>query len=407
MCSRLSIIALAVAAALPTVASAVDFSYSGFSTAAYSQSDTNLADVAYTSQPDGIDKGGTFETDSKLGVQVTAKFNEMFSATVQGVAYADLTGDWEPHLDWAYVRAQATQSLSFRAGYLRAPTFMYSDSVFIGYANVWVRPPLEVYNLSPVYQIRGVDATYRTQLGAFTVTVNPYYGDSEVETESSKIDVPHWMGLATTVNYGSFQARVGYNRVELDTDLNQLTALTDPLFAVPADVCGGCANVARNLLVGGAKISNFNIGVQYDDGTNFVASEFAKANSDGGEYFMPDRHAAYLTYGYRFGNLMPYATIAGTRRDTPLSTNAIPAVGALAALGTGVNGVIRTQGTTDQDSYSVGVRYELPSFSVVKGALVKLQFDHIDADGRGNLNNVQPGFDGKLDMVSASFDFIF
>jgi hypothetical protein len=407
MSSRFSIIALAVAAALPTVASAVDFSYSGFSTAAYSQTDTNLADVAYTSQPDGIDKGGTFETDSKLGVQISAKFNEMFSATVQGVAYADLTGDWEPHLDWAYVRAQATQSLSFRAGYLRAPTFMYSDSVFIGYANVWIRPPLEVYNLSPVYQIRGVDATYRMQLGGFTVSVNPYYGDSEVETETSTIDVPHWMGLATTVNYGSFQARVGYNRVELDTDLNQIAVLTDPLMAVPATVCGGCASVAQNLLIGGAKISNFNIGVQYDDGANFVASEFAKANADGGEYFMPDRHAAYLTYGRRFGNLMPYATIAGTRRDTPMSTNAIPTVGPLAALSAGVNGVIQTQGTTDQDSYSLGVRYELPAFWVVNGALAKLQFDHIDADGRGNLNNVQPGFDGKLDMISASFDFIF
>jgi hypothetical protein len=407
MSSRFSIIALAVAAALPTVASAVDFSYNGFSTAAYSQSDTNLADVGYVSQPDSIDKGGSFETDSKLGVQATAKFNEMFSATVQGVAYADLTGDWKPHLDWAYVRAQATQSLSFRAGYLRAPTFMYSDSVFIGYANTWVRPPLEVYNLSPVYQIRGVDATYRTQLGAFTVSVNPYYGDSEVETGTSKIDVPHWAGLATTVNYGSFQARVGYSRIELDTSSNQLAALTNPLLAMPSSVCGGCAPVARNLLIGGAKIANLDVGVQFDDGTNFVATEFAKADSDGGEYFIPDRHAGYLTYGRRFGNFMPYATLAGTRRETALSTNGIPAAGPLAALSVAVNGVIASQGATDQDSYSLGVRYELPSFSVVKGALVKLQFDHIDADGRGNLNNVQPGFDGKLDMVSASFDFIF
>ena len=122
MASRFSIIALAVTAALPTVASAVDFSYSGFSTAAYAQSDTDLADVSYTSQPDGIDKGGSFEMDSKIGLQVTAKFNEIISATVQGVGYTDLTGDWEPHLDWAYVRAQATQSLSFRAGYLRTPT---------------------------------------------------------------------------------------------------------------------------------------------------------------------------------------------------------------------------------------------------------------------------------------------
>ncbi|GFE79623.1 hypothetical protein GCM10011487_16230 [Steroidobacter agaridevorans] len=403
MSSRFSIVALAVAAALPTVASAVDFSYSGFSTAAYSQSDTNLADVGYTSQPDSIDKGGSFETDSKLGVQLTAKFNDIISATVQGVAYTDLTGDFEPHLDWAYVRAQATQSLSFRGGYLRAPTFMYSDSVFVGYANTWVRPPLEVYNLSPVYQLLGVDATYRAQLGAFTVTVNPYFGESEVDVSTLKLDVPEWKGLATTVNVGSFQARVGYGVIDLETDSNSVAALTDPLFAVPAALCGSCASEAQKLLIGGARIANLNVGVQYDDGTNLIASEYAKSDADGGEYFMPDRYSAYVTYGRRFGNLMPYATLAGTRRETPLSTNAI----SIPALSAAVNGVIASQGATDQDSYSLGVRYELPSFSVVKGALVKFQYDHIDADGRGNLNNVQPGFDGKIDMVSASLDFIF
>ena len=83
MSSRFSIIALAVAAALPTVASAVDFSYSGFSTAAYSQTDTNLADVGYTAQPDSIDKDGSFETDSKLGVQAErpGRFRQTTSIT--------------------------------------------------------------------------------------------------------------------------------------------------------------------------------------------------------------------------------------------------------------------------------------------------------------------------------------
>lgn len=405
MSSRFSIIALAVAAALPTVASAVDFSYSGFSTAAYSQSDTNDASVGFSGQPESIDKGGSFEVDSKLGVQVTAKFNEMVSATVQGVAYADLTGDWEPHLDWAYVRVQPLQSLSFRAGYLRAPTFMYSDSIFIGYANTWVRAPLEVYNLSPVFQIRGVDATYRTQLGAFTVSVNPYYGDSEVDLPGQTLDVPEWLGLATTVSYQSFQFRVGYSEVELGTSTAALVPLIDGLRAVPSAFCGACASEANNLDLDGLKVGNFNAGLQYDDGINFLATEYASTSADG-NYVVTSRHGAYATYGRRFGGFMPYVTYAISRRDETMHSDAIPAVGPLAALNAGVNATIEA-GATDQDSYSLGVRYELPAFSVVKGALVKLQFDHIDADGRGNLNNVQPGFDGKLDMVSASFDFIF
>lgn len=405
MSSRCSLIALAVAAALPTVASAVDFSYSGFSTAAYSQTDTNDAQVGFSGQPDGIDKDGSFDLDSKLGVQVTARFNELISATVQGVAYTDITGDWEPRLDWAYVRLQPTQSVSLRAGYLRAPTFMYSDSVFIGYANTWVRPPLEVYGLSPVYQIRGVDATWRGNVGPFTVTLNPYGGDGEVDLDGETLDVPQWFGLATTVNYNSWQFRVGYSELELGTTNAALVPLIDGLRDTPANFCGACASEATKLDLDGLTVKNYNVGVQYDDGSNFLATEYGAART-GGNYVVPTRYGAYATYGRRFGGFMPYATFAISRRDTVMHSDAIPATGPLAGLNAAVNGVIGS-GSTDQDSYSVGVRYELPSFSVVNGALLKLQFDHIDADGRGDLINVRPGFDGKVNMISASLDFIF
>lgn len=406
MRSRFSLIALAVAAALPSAAGAVDFTYSGFSTAAYAQSDTDDAQVGYSAQPESIDSDGSFEIDSKVGVQVTAKFNDVVSATVQGVGYADLTGDWEPRLDWAYVKVQPLQSLSFRGGYLRAPTFMYSDSVFVGYANTWVRPPLEVYNLSPVYQIRGVDATWRTTLGAVQISVNPYFGDSEVKLPSEDIDVPEWKGLATTATYGSFQGRVGYSEVELGSTTTALLPLINALRGVPASFCGACASEGDKLDLDGVVVKNFSLGVQYDDGANFVASEYATTRS-GGNYLVNAKKGAYATYGRRFGNLMPYATYAIARRDEVTRSNAIPAVGPLAGLNAGVNAALAS-GANDQDSYSLGVRYEVPAFSVLKAALVKLQFDHIDTkDGRGILNNVQPDFDGELNMISASFDFIF
>ena len=406
MRSRFSLVALAVAAALPSLASAVDFSYSGFSTAGYAQSDTDDAQVGYSGQPEGIDSNGTFETDSKLGVQVTAKLNDTFSATVQGVAYANLAGDWEPRLDWAYLRAQPLQSLSFRGGYLRAPTFMYSDSVFVGYANIWVRPPVEVYNLSSVYQIRGVDATWRTNVGPMTLTVNPYFGDSEVELVGETLDVPEWLGLATTVEYSSITARIGYSELELGSTTKSLVPLLDGLRAIPAAFCGACSSEASRLDMDGPVIKNLNVGVQFDDGKNFVASEFARIRS-GGNYLVPDKNSAYATYGRRFGNIMPYVTYAQMRRDQPLQSDAIPAVGPLAVLNATVNSIMAST-AGDQNSYSAGVRFEVPSFSVVKGALVKLQLDHIDTkDTNGMLNNVQPNFDGTLNMVSASFDFIF
>jgi hypothetical protein len=404
---RISVIALAVAAALPSMASAVDFSYSGFSTAAYAQSDTDLAQVGYIGQPEGIDSDGTFTTDSKLGVQVTAKFNDQFSAVVQGVAYADLTAKWEPHLDWAYVRYQPTSNLSARVGYLRAPTFMFSDSIFIGYANSWVRAPLEVYGLSPAFQLRGVDLVWSTNIGGATVSVQPYYGDSELDAgePAMTIEVSEWAGLAVTAQMGSFMARAGYASIELGSTTDQLVDPINTLRSMAALGCTGCATDAGALDLNGARVKNSDVGVQFDNGSNLVIVEYAHRES--GSYVMPDMHSAYVSYGHRFGNLMPYGTYAIARRDDSDMSSAIPANSPFAPLAAIANGTIAT-GNDDQDSYTLGLRYEVPSFSVLKGAIVKLQYDHIEAkDGNGMFINVQPGFDGDTDMVSASFDFIF
>lgn len=413
MRSRSSLLALAVAAALPSVAGAVDFSYSGFSTAAYAQTDTDEAGVGYVGQPEGIDSDGSFAIDSKLGMQVSAKFNDMFSATVQGVAYADLTADWEPRLDWAYLRAQVLPSLSARAGYMRAPTFMFSDSVFIGYANTWLRPPLEIYNLSPAYQLRGVDVTWRDSVGPATVSVQTFYGDSELDAgkPAQTIDVPEWKGLAVTAEFSAWSARVAYSELELGTTTDDLIPLLVGLNSLPASVCAPCASEAAALDLDGAVFKMLTGGVQYDDGSSIVIGEYAQRRS--GSYVVPDMNSAYLTYGRRIGGFTPYGTFAMTRRQevesTRISAAGLPQpfatiVGTLAA---GVNSAI-SQGNQDQDTWSVGLRYEVPSFSVVDAALVKLQFDHIDTKGgRGMLVAVSPGFEDDVNMVSVSFDFIF
>lgn len=415
MTSRISLLALAIAAALPSVAAAVDFSYNGFSTAAYSQTDTDKAQVGYSGQPEGIDSRGTLGFDSKLGMQLTAKLNDTFSATVQGVAYTDLTSEWEPHLDWAYVRAQVLPNLSARAGLLRTPLFMFSDSIFIGYSNVWLRAPLEIYNQSPVFQLRGVDLNWRGNVGPVTVGLQPYFGESYVDTEfrdeltgvttQTTLHAKGWTGLVVTAERGSLSLRTSYSRMEIDTDIPAVQPLIDALGSIPAAFCAGCASVADSMHLKGTKYRNLALGAQYDDGTNVAIAEYAK-RTDNGTTISPDMHAAYVTYGRRFGNFMPYATAAIHRVDSPLTTDAIPAVGPLAELAAGVNLAIAN--SSDQDSYSVGVRYELPSFSVVKGALLKLQYDHIDTDGGpGNLNFVTPDFAGTLDMFGMSLDFIF
>jgi hypothetical protein len=415
MRSRTSLVALAIAAALPCVASAVDLSYNGFSTASYSQTDTDAAQVGFSGQPDGIDSSGTIGFDSKLGVQLTAKFNDVFSATAQGVAYTDLTSDWQPHLDWAYVRAQMLPKLSARAGLLRTPMFMFSDSLFVGYSNVWLRAPLEIYNQSPAFQLRGIDLNWRSSIGPVTIGLQPYFGESHVDTEyrdeltgvttQTTLHATGWTGLVATAEHGPLSLRAAWSRMRIENELPAIQPLIDALESIPSAFCPGCTSVARDIRLAGTEYRAVSFGAQYDDGSNLAIAEYSK-RTDNGNIISPDMHGAYVTYGRRFGNFTPYVTKAIHRVDSPLSTDAIPAVGPLAALAAGVNQAIGH--SSDQDSYSIGVRYELPSFSVAKGALLKVQYDRIETDGGpGNLNFVTPQFDDTVDMIGMSIDFIF
>jgi hypothetical protein len=335
-------------------------------------------------------------------VQLTANVIDWISATVQAVAYADLTSTWEPRLDWAYLRVKVLPTVTARAGYLRTPTFMFSDSVFIGYANTWVRPPLEVYNQVPAYQLRGADLTWSDSLGPVSVALQTYYGDSEVETGSAntKVKVEDWTGAAASAQYGSVSARVGYSQFEFGGSLAQVVPLVNGLRSVPAAFCGVCSGVADALLMDGQSFKVVDVGMQYDNGSEIVIAEYARSRSDW--MVVPDSHGMYVTLGRRFGPFTPYGTYAQSRLDSPTSVTAVP----VPALAGGINALLGTR--SDQESYTAGVRYEVPAFSVLSGALVKVQYDRIETDGGpGMLNAVQPGFDGSVDMISVSFDAIF
>jgi hypothetical protein len=101
-----------------------------------------------------------------LGAQVTARLTERWSAVLQVVSEQDPGHTYRPEVEWANVKYQATPDLSVRIGRTVLPVLMLADIRRVGYANPWVRPPVEVYSLVPVTSNDGVDASYRTNAGA-------------------------------------------------------------------------------------------------------------------------------------------------------------------------------------------------------------------------------------------------
>jgi hypothetical protein len=98
------------------------FSLSGFGTLGLVRTSTDDAQFALFGQTRGADKDVSAEVDSKLGVQVGAKFNDMLSGTVQVLTKSNGKGNFTPGVEWAFLKAQVTPGLSLRAGRMGAPS---------------------------------------------------------------------------------------------------------------------------------------------------------------------------------------------------------------------------------------------------------------------------------------------
>ncbi len=118
----------------------------------------------------------------------------------------------------------------------------------------------------------------------------------------------------------------------------------------------------------------------------------------------------YVSGGYRFGKLTPYATYsageADNLTDPGLDVTTLPPfqVETATNLNAALNATLSNKPV--EQTLSIGVRWDLRP-----NVAVKLQLDHTDigAGSTGVLRNFQPGFaaGGSFNLFSATIDFVF
>lgn len=161
------------AASLP--AAAQEFSLSGFGTVGYAQSNRPYRYQRF------IDSGGTFQRDSRLGVQLDASLTPAWSATVQATLAPapDNDRNWELALPWAFLSWRPDNDWLVRAGKLRLPLLRFSETLDVGTTFNFARLPVEVYSLAPTADVTGM-AVARSWLGEERdVSLEGYLGSAE------------------------------------------------------------------------------------------------------------------------------------------------------------------------------------------------------------------------------------
>jgi len=363
-------------------AAQAEFSLNGFGTLGVAE--VHGDDRRYGLSGEYVDELRT-EPVSRAGLQGRYQFSDSLSATGQLLVRGERSR-YDTDVEWAYLSYQATDSLELRAGRLRLPAFLLSESLDVGYSYPWIRPPAEVYSQVPISRYIGGDLLYNTALGDYDTTFQLMLGqtDSDVfmngaETEMEARDM--W-GASITLQYAYGRVRLGHVAANIDVDTNFRAVAEMP----PGNFVVGNARDDFGLVLEGLDGSFTSLGYSYERDNWVSYGEVAARKVDGLNF--PDTHSAFLTLGYRIDNWMPHLTWGWSEVTDDAQ----------------VNGVSIKDG--EQTSWTVGVRYD-----VQPGLAVKAEYQMIDADGPNGYSSLfeTAGLprDADAEIVSLAVDFVF
>ena len=383
------------------------FTFNGFGTLGFTRSNEQGADfVANSLRPEGPGRSDEWspEVDSRLGLQLSADLMPRLTAVAQVVVEQTFDDDYEPTIEWANLKVSITDDLSVRIGRTALPTFLVADHRKVGFANPWVRPPVELYGLIPVFNSDGLDLSYRQRLGGgWGHTLQAVAGFSNVDLPGgSRAEVRDFYGLFDTFERRALSLRTALATGRVTVDFAQ------PLFDFFRFFGPEGVAIADRFDVENRRLDFASIGVGYDPGEWFVTAEGGLLR---GRSLVADRTAGYVTGGRRMGDLTVHVTYSEVvvngsipRSGLTLSTLPPELVPPASALNAALDDVLTS--IVEQRTVSLGLRWDFR-----RDVALKLQVDRIEAgrESYGQFVNRQPGFEAGADatLITLNCDFVF
>lgn len=382
------------------------FSLSGFGTLGVVHSSDHDADFTSTIfKPNGAGYSHDWspDVDSLIGAQVIANFTPRLSAMLQVISQQNYDNSYTPHVEWANLKYELTPDASIRVGRTVLASFLFSDTRNLGYANPWVRPPVEVYSLVPIDSSDGIDASYRWHLGDLVQTfVGTYGATTSKQPTGGNADARRQWNISDTLEYGAATLRIAYQRANLTIDGLDTFFSAFGHFGPQGMALEAKYDPYRKPL------EFLGIGALYNQRDWFVTGEWGTQQLHS---VLGESTAWYVSGGYRLAKFTPYVTYGALKAnsntyDPGLTASALPPylAGPAMGLNAGLNailGSIPVQRTT-----SAGVRWDF-----IKNVDLKLQYDRtrLGEGSPGLLTNLQPGFQpgDTVNLVSIAIDFVW
>ncbi|HHJ13251.1 MAG TPA: porin [Gammaproteobacteria bacterium] len=313
-----------------------------------------------------------FDEDTRIGVQVSADINDRMSVTAQLLGASDRRQTFDADFDWGYVTYEINDNVDLRGGKIKFPTFLISDYIEVGYAYPWIRPPAEVYASNPITAITGADLLLRARAGSAELLLQPFFGTATNEEALVPQEALPALSLpAGTVAYANFDVRnlAGVN-----------AAISGPLGSFHATYLETSVSAPDFGITSKEDVVFWSAGGNLEWNNIIGYSEYFERDIDGlANVFFPNQKGWYATLGYRFGKLMPHFTY-GKLEDNSSSSDVSRGV--------------------EQESYTLGLRYELAA-----SAALKLEAQRVEPDKNDRGLMIAPVDD--VNIYSLAVDVIF
>lgn len=344
-----------------------DFRINGFMSTGYARASN---DAGYA----GIAQDSEVRSQTLFAVQGTFDLSDQTKATFQllsrGKPKAQGGDNWETQLEWGYVSHKMDNGLRLRAGKMRTPLFMYSDSLDLGYAQPFARAPDAVYDQVSLSSFTGADVTYNFDVLGQPIRTQVFTGHSKNEDLVGGTELRNIAGAVISWTDYTWTVRGVAARAETSID-NLLAGTPSPRLQIE-DEDG----------------KFYGLGIEYEQGNIMAVSEITRRDTDG---VFPERDGAYTTLGYRFDGVMPYVTYAWveTQDDEKRPVAPTSPRGPLAAF------------NEKREDYSLGVRWD-----AMPGIALKADWTHSRAFGdtsgglSGNAGSFATGQGNRFDHTN-------
>ncbi|ABC32719.1 conserved hypothetical protein [Hahella chejuensis KCTC 2396] len=331
-----------------------------------------------------------FKNESLLGLQVRGDMGDNLSATAQIIARG--SEDHNAEFEWAYVTYAIDNTWTAKVGRFRTPFFEYSDTIDVGYAYHWVRPPQSVY--VPLFNnLDGLNVTYASQIREFDSTLNFFYGSVREDIPIGQVDLKFVYGGSWRIGIDWISMRFSYFRSKLSIPaivpgLDTILPPDGPGAPPPGPTVSEEAADAIRANDDRGTFGSVSLKVEYDN--FFAVAEVTKSEIE--DSIFPDPLGYYLSVGYTIDKFTPHITYEVF--DTSPKREILDEVPESDPVYTTLEGMIES---THQDNkvITVGVRYDFHHSASLKFDFSKLNYDE---DGPNRINT-------KIFSTAISFVF--